>query len=136
MKRLRLALWRSRLYLFIRRMVFKAQVRKEKEEQRWDHVSQERENYKYHAEIHDICLRRGIPVIFMNLNLKGLLTFLPELDRLVKERGLSYIRLELDPSLEPDVVSYAQYHPGPKNNLIIAEELLKLIEKKKLIPGE
>jgi len=133
LKHLKFLLWKSSLYLYVRRLILLRQSKQVKKE-----VTgvPDFDDFGYTdlmlREINNICIKKKIPVIYVNMYFRNRIFFVQPLENFSKEKNIDYIEIELDMLNDPEQVEYDSHHPGPGNHEIIAEELKKHIEKRYL----
>lgn len=127
---LKFLLWKSNFYLFLRRMMFIRSAQKENSSGgKWEG---EREDAYYKwllGEIDSYCRKKKIPVIYLNLELRGNLDYTRSMRDFAQKEKCSYLEISLDPDKDREFIKIDPVHPGPENHKIIGEKLYDFLVK-------
>ena len=127
-------LWKSNVYLYLRRMFF---IRYAADSLPQQKGLVKNEVIKYIMwmlkEMDKFCEEKKITTIYLNMELKDETLLSREFRKFSTEEKSNYLELSLDPAIDPEYYQFDPYHPGPKNHRIIGEKLSEYIKENKLI---
>jgi len=133
-KSIKSVLWRSNLYLFVKRMLFIQKSRKIINKMIPPDIELlEDYTYKLLWEFDRYCKRRGIKILYLHLYFDEGNFFGGAMDDFVWVNKSCYVKVPLDRKRDAEFHrKYDFFHPGPNNVKIIAEKLTEYILERKL----
>ena len=133
-RKIKYLLWKSNFYLYLKRMFFIKYVQKGYVSTDNWREKRESDYYKWILkQLDSFCKKKNIKVIYLNTRLENNISYNWALKDFASKRKVNYLEISLDPNNDKEFLKTDSRHPGPENHKVIADELFKFIEKKKLL---